>query len=112
MAKPRALPVTPEQLLAELFVIFPEYGAGYRGPIHDDAASFHSVLIAFSTFPLASSSEPQLRDFGALVSAAVAAGGLLGNAFETCLLTHMHQIRAERALRPYLSKLVRERTRA
>lgn len=112
MPETRPLPGSPEQLLEELFAIFPQYRAGYAGPIHDDAPTFHSVLLGFSSFPLASPSEPQLRDFGALVSAAVVAGGSLGNAFETCLLEHLHQIRAERALRPYLSKTARERTKA
>jgi hypothetical protein len=112
MPKTRALPGIPEQLLAELFAIFPLYRTGYAGPIHDEAPTFHSVLIAFSSFPLASSSEAELRDFGALVSAAVEGGGPLANAFETCLLEHLHQIRAERALRPHLSKTAREKTRA
>ena len=93
-------------------MIFPQYRAAYDGPIHDEAPTFHSVLIGFSSFPLASTSEPELRDFGALLSAAVAAGGSLGNGFETCLLEHLHQVRAERALRPYLSKTAREKTKA
>ena len=112
MPETRARPRTPEQLLEELFSIFPRYRAGYPGPIHDEAPTFHSVLIGFSSFPLAPSSEAELRDFGVLVSAAVAAGGSLANAFETCLLEHLHQIGAERALRPYLSKAARERIRA
>jgi len=109
MRETPVIPRSPEQLLEQLFTMFPLYRAGYDG---SEAPTFHSVLIGFSSFPLASSSEAQLRDFGALVSAAVAAGGPLGNAFETCLLEHLHQIRAERALRPYLSKTARERTKA
>ena len=115
MTGTRSLPRSPERLLEELFAIFPHYRTGYAGPIHDDAPTFHSVLIGFSPFlreTLASSSQAQLRRFGELVSAAVEAGGLLANAFETCLLEHLHQIRAERALRPYLSKTARERTKA
>jgi len=115
MPDTRALPRSPEQLLEELFAIFPQYRAGYPGPIHDDPPTFHSVLIGFSSLlpgMLMSSSEAQLRGFGELVSAAVQAGGPLANAFETCLLEHLHQIRAERALRPYLSKMARERTKA
>lgn len=112
MPEVRALPRNPEQLLEELFTIFPQYREDYSGPIHDETPTFHSVLIGFSSFRLASSSEAQLRGFGEMVSAAVAAGGPLANAFETCLLEHLHQIGAERALRPYLSKTTRERTRA
>ncbi len=112
MPEKRVIPGTPEQLLEELFAVFPQYRAGYAAPIYDEAPTFHSVLIGFSSYPLASSSEAQLRDFGALINAAVAAGGPLGNAFETCLLEHLCQIHAERALRPYLSKTAREKTKA
>jgi hypothetical protein len=111
----RVLPVTPEELLEELFTIFPEYRVAYDGPIHDDTPTFHSVLMAFTPFfggRLASFSERQLRAFGELVSAAVTAGGSLENAFSTCLLEHLHQIRASQVLRPYLSELARERTHA
>ena len=109
------LPQSPEQLLEELFAIFPEYRARYGSPIHDDTPTYHSVLLAFTSFfgaESASFSEAQLRSFGALVSGAVAAGGSLDNAFGTCLLEHLHQIRATRVLRPYLSELARERTHA
>src|ERR1044071_9026248 len=111
----RILPATPEELLEELFTIFPEYRAAYDGPIHDGTPTFHSVLMAFTPFfggQIASLSERQLRAFGELVSTAVASGGLLENAFGTCLLEHLHQIRALRAFRPYLSESARERTHA
>lgn len=110
----RTLPATPEELLEELFIIFPQYRAAYDGPIHDDTPTFHSVLMAFTPFfggQVASFSEQQLRAFGELVSAAVAAGGSLENAFSTCLLEHLHQIRASRTFVPYLSVSARERTR-
>ena len=111
----RTLPKSAEQLLEELFVIFPEYRARYDGPIHDDTPTFHSVLMAFTPFfgaEAVSLPETQLRSFGELVSAAVAAGGPLENAFGTCFLEHLHQIRASRILRPHLSALARERTHA
>jgi len=95
----RTLPQSPEQLLEELFAIFPQYRARYPGPIHDDAPTFHSVLMAFTPFfggEAASLSEAQLCSFGALVSAAIAAGGPLENAFSTCLLEHLRQVRASR----------------
>jgi hypothetical protein len=101
--KAPALPQSPEELLETLFAIFPEYRPRYI-PIHGDAPSYHSVLIAFSTlFDAASCSQKQLKTFGALISEAVAQDGELENAFGTCLLEHLHQIKAERALRPYLS---------
>jgi hypothetical protein len=111
----RTLPQSPEQLLEELFEIFPQYRAAYDGPFHDDTPTFHSVVMAFTQFfgaEKASFSEAQLRSFGALINAAVAAGGSLENAFGTCLLEHLHQIRASKILRPYLSEMARERTRA
>ena len=111
----RSFPQSPEQLLEELFTILPKYRADYTGPIHDGMPTFHSVLMAFAPFfgaELASFSEVQLRSFGALVSAAVKTGGSLENAFGTCLLEHLHQIRAFRGLRPYLSEMAREKTKA
>ena len=111
----RTLPATPEELLEELFAIFPQYRAAYDGPIHDDTSTFHSVLLAFTPFfggQIASFSARQLRAFGELVSVAVAAGGSLENAFGTCLLEHLHQIRALRAFRPYLSESAYERAHA
>jgi hypothetical protein len=111
----RTLPATPEELLEELFTTFPQYRAAYDGPIHDETPTFHSVLIAFTPFfggQIASLSEQQLRAFGELVSAAVADGGSLENAFGACLLEHLHQIRALRSFRPYLSASARERTHA
>lgn len=110
----RTLPQSPEKLLEELFSIFPEYRAEHR-PVHDDAPTYHSVLMAFAPFfgeRIASFSERQLRSFGELVSAAVEAGGLWENSFSTCLLEHLRQIRAWRVLRPYLTELARERTHA
>jgi hypothetical protein len=110
------LPQTPSMLLEGLFAIFPQYRSDYPqyGPLHDNDPSFHSILIEFSFFfgtALASFSEPQLRQFGEMVNEAVAKGGPLANAFETCLLEHLHQIQAEDAFSPYLSKIAREKLR-
>jgi len=109
------LPESPEALLEELFAIFPEYRAAYDGPLRDYTPTYHSVLITFIPFfggRLTSFPEKQLRAFGDLVNAAVAAGGLLEDAFATCLLEHLHQIRALQAFRPYLSESACERTHA
>jgi hypothetical protein len=110
--KARQLPQTPEQLLEELFAIFPEYRAHYTGSIHDDAPSFHSVLIGFSgEAALTAASEDQLHAFGELVNTAVESGGLLENAFGTCLLEHLGKLRARRKLWPHLCKAAREKTK-
>jgi hypothetical protein len=107
-------PESPTELLEELFTIFPQYRANYH-PIHDDTPTYHSVMLAFTPFfgaQLASISTVQFRKFGALVSEAVTQEGPLENAFGTCFLEHLHQIKAEHALRPYLSDLARNKTRA
>ena len=44
--------------------------------------------------------------------AAVDQGGVLENAVATCMLEHLHQVRCDRALRPFLSPAARERMRA
>jgi hypothetical protein len=99
--------------LQELFAIFPQYRAQYTGSIHDDTPSFQSVLIGFSTgTSLATASEAQLLAFATLVNAAVESGGVLENAFGTCLLEHLGQVRARKKLWPYLSKVAREKTKA
>ena len=101
----RILPSTPEALLEELYTIFPEYRAKYDGPIHEFMPTYHSVLMGFTPFlggERVSFSDRQLRALGDLASAAVAEGGMLGNAFDTCLLEHLHQVRAFKILRPYL----------
>ena len=111
----RTLPQSPEQLLDELFVIFPQYRDEYNGPSHDDTPTYHSVLMAFVPFfggGIASCSEQQLRAFGQLVNTAIAQGGPLENAFSTCLLEHLRQIQAERRFRPFLSKTALEKTHA
>jgi hypothetical protein len=112
-----ALPQTPAALLEELFAVFPKYRSDYHkyGPLHNEPPTFHSILIEFTVFfatELASFSEAQLRKFGAFVSEAVEHGGELKNAFGTCLLEHLHQIRAKDRFSPYLSQFARERTRA
>ena len=59
---------------------------------------------------LASFSEEQLRQFGVLVNAAISQDGPLENAFATCFLEHLRQIRACDVFSPYLSELAREKT--
>ena len=104
------LPQSPEELLNRLFEIFPLYRANYNGPIHDKEPTFHSVIMAFVPFFGREANglpEKQIRAFAGLINAAVEEGGVLDNAFTTCLLEHLRQIRANRVLRPHLSKLAR-----
>jgi hypothetical protein len=112
-----ALPQTPKILLEELFTIFPQYRSNYDkyGPLSDSPPTFHSILIEFTVFfgtEATSFSETQLKKFGTLVNEAVAHEGQLGNAFDTCLLEHLHQIGAKDLFSPYLSKIARDKTYA
>ena len=114
MPKTTVLPQSPEGLLERLVTIFPEYRATRR-PLHDDAPTFHSVLVEFSTFfgsPACSMSEHQLRSFGELVSAAMETGGRMENAFASCLLEHAEEIGVWKVLRPFLSKTAIEKSKA
>ena len=110
-----ALPQSPKDLLEELFTIFPQCRNHYEGSIHEEVSTFHSVLLAVTPFfgaQLTSFSESQLRRFGEMISVAVARDGVLENAFSTCLLEHLHQLKAERVMRPYLTKIARDKTHA
>jgi hypothetical protein len=107
-----ALPRSPDELLGRLFTIFPRFQANYDGPIFDQPLSYDSVLTAFTSdfgvdFP--NSSDDQLRDFAALVNAAVAHEGELEHAFSQCFLHHAMQIHLDQLLWPYLSSAARER---
>jgi hypothetical protein len=107
------LPQTPAALREELLAVFPGYRE--RATSAEDAPTFHAVLMDFVPYfggELASFSTAQLRSFGTLISAAIEAGGVLENAFGTCLLEHLHQIRASKVLQPYLSKRARQATHA
>jgi|SRR5581483_7263275 len=111
MPKVRQVPGSPEQLLEELFEIFPECRTSYK-PFHDDAPTFHSVLLGFNplvTTSLGTCSKSQLLAFANLVNAAVKGGGDLENAFGTCFLEHLGQLGALNTLRPHLSQLAREK---
>jgi len=113
----KTLPQSPKALLEELFAIFPKYRTDYDkyGPLYDDsiaAPTFHSILIEFTIFfgtESSSLSKTQLSDFGNLINEAVAQGGQFENAFDDCLLEHLHQIKAVQVLKPYLSDSARKK---
>jgi len=105
--KKHQTPHGPEQLLEQLFEIFPQYRIAYDGPIHDGPPTFHSVLLAFTPFfgeCVNACSPKQLYSFALLVRAAQAEGGCLENAFGTCLLEHLRHIGAAKVFRPYLKQ--------
>jgi hypothetical protein len=57
-------------------------------------------------------SAKQLRRLGEWLSASVAAGGEIENAVSTCFLEHARQLKVNRVLAPYLSRLAKGSTHA
>jgi hypothetical protein len=57
-------------------------------------------------------SEKQLRRLGEWLSSAVSVPGELENAVSTCFLEHARQLKVNRLLTPYLSKLAKEKSHA
>jgi hypothetical protein len=107
------LPETPVRLLDALAAIFPAFRAEWEEG--ESPTTFHGVILRFTPFfgRHAGTLPPEaLKTLGELVNAAVARGGLIENAFSTCLLEHLRQISAWRALEPYLSDLSKQRSRA
>lgn len=103
-------PPEPEQLLASIKAIFPEFG---KGLVAQD--SLHSVMQHFAVYFGTNKndfSERQIRLLGSLIDEAVAAEDVLENAVSTCLLEHLRQIDGYKTLSPYLSKKAKERTHA
>lgn len=100
---------TPADLLAALGAICPglhgEWEAG------EEPASFHDVMRRFTDVfgsEAARLAPRELARVGAVLSEAVQRGGELENAVSTCLLEHLHQIRAWKAIKPYLSEAARQ----
>jgi hypothetical protein len=108
-----ASPETPGRLLDALVAIFPEFrGEWETGETPD---TFHQVMLGFTQFfgSRARSLSPEdLGRLGDLINKAVAQDGPLENAVATCLLEHLHQIDAWRAMKPHLSDLARRKSRA
>ena len=99
-------PQSPQELLESLSIIFPEFREHFKND-ESDALTYPGILREFAYFFGKHSTiflESQLRDLGSLVSEAVLQPGALENALGTCFLEHLHQIKAESVLRPYLSK--------
>lgn len=57
-------------------------------------------------------STKQLHDLGEWINSAVSVPGELENAVSTCFLEHTHQIKVNKLIAPYLSKLAKEKSRA
>lgn len=101
-----AIPPTPDALLERLAAVFPMFVA-HTSDDDAQATSFHSVMMEFTVFfgrAAQSASAKQLRALSELILEATAHPGELENAIGTCFLEHLHQIQAEKVLRPFLNE--------
>jgi molecular chaperone GrpE (heat shock protein) len=113
-------PPAPEQLLAALQAIFPTFESqDLRENLQDDlrppSGKLHCILRDFMNFFSSAQneiSEHQLKSLSHLINEAVAVVDLLETAIATCMLEHLRQIEAYKALSPYLSPKAKERTHA
>jgi hypothetical protein len=105
-------PDSPVRLLDALVAIFPDFRAEWEpGGV---PATFHEVMLRFTPFfgSRATAASPrELSQLGQLINTSVTGEGPLSNAVATCLLEHLHQIGAWRALKPHLSERARHESR-
>jgi hypothetical protein len=109
-------PPTPQELIASLEAIFPEFGS--EDILHDVETSdygLHSVMRLFTEYfgtEGSTAAEGQLRALGGLIDESVAVDDQLENAVSTCMLEHLRQIKVYKTLSPYLSRKAKQRTHA
>jgi hypothetical protein len=109
-------PQTPEEMLAQLQVIFPTFDHEWdedewpgmsrtcHGVVRDLADYFPSNVAALT--------EQQVIEFAYWLNGSVEAGGDVENAVSTCFLEHSRQIGVFELLAPHLTPLARSRTHA
>ena len=115
----------PQDTLRKLCDVFPPFRDEWEeegAPMEDGLVdgvyyqwTHHAVMRAFLSFFAAnqgSFTETQLRRFGDWVNQVVSASDDLENAVSTCFLEHLHQVKADRLLAPYLSRQAKERRHA
>ena len=105
---------SPQDLISELTEIFPDFKFE---PFETDPTyiSYHMLLQQFIGYFGSNNSlfsERQIKNFAGLVNWAVEIGGELENAFGTCFLEHLHQVRAKKPLTMFLSKESKKRLHA
>jgi len=81
---------------------------GYIYTLH---SLFRDFLSYFSS-NIESFSEKQLKEIGNFINEAVEIDDDLENAISTCFLEHLHQVKANKPIKPYLSKKAKERVHA
>jgi hypothetical protein len=77
--------------------------------------NLHRVMMIFGPYFAANQrafSDKQLAKLGRWINQAVESGGNLENAVSTCFLEHLHQLKVNRKLVPYLSESAKQRTHA
>jgi hypothetical protein len=111
---------SPEQALEFLFTLFPAFEQEWRAddPGYEPSSgelTYHRIMFEFTQYfggVAHSLTENQLKQFGAWVNVAVSKDGPLENAVSTCFLEHMHQVKVNRLLRPYLSNEAKGKSHA
>ena len=109
-------PETARQLWTELTAIFPDFAHDHTPEDMEESEragspSLHSVMLPFTQYfgaAQSSASEGQLRALAELVNGAVSVDDDLENAVATCFLEHLRQVRAYKALAPFLSSQAKD----
>lgn len=111
-------PSSPGEVFRHLCAVFPTFQKwwkdGEQEPL-DTELGFHRIMAEFIQFFGAnhhSFSEKQLRRFGEWVNASVLIDGPLENAISTCFLEHTRQVKINRILAPYLSRVAKDKSHA
>ena len=114
----------PQETLRQLCELFPAFNdewAEENAPPEDGLVdgvyyewTHHAVLSAFLAYFVRHQdvfTEIQLRRLGDWINNAVTNDDEIENAVATCFLEHMRQVRINRCLAPYLSRMAKDKAR-
>lgn len=109
-------PPKPVELLTLLKEIFPQFGQkDMADEIREaDNTALHCIMRHFTSYLGANRtqfSEQQLAVLGQLLNEAVTVKDRLENAVSTCMLEHLRQVNAHKALYAYLSEEAKKQMR-
>jgi hypothetical protein len=105
---------TPKDMVDFLVALDPPFETELENEKPDEL-TLHRVMMLFAQYFGANRSsftKKQLARLGEWLSASVAAGGMVENAVSTCFLEHIHQLKVNRILGPYLSQQAKDKTHA